>query len=71
MARLKSTSYQGQGLRSRANESKGSRKKELNKLARVDHNNYENAPARIKKKIDKSYDNHDHRAFEKNHGKFI
>ena len=42
--RLKSTSKGGQSLKSRANESKGKRKKELDKLSKVDKANYKNAP---------------------------
>ncbi len=35
--RLKSTSKDGQSLKAQAKESKGKRKKELNKLSKVDH----------------------------------
>ena len=69
--RLKSTSKGGQSVKARANESKGARKKELNKIARVDHQDYENAPAYVRKKIRKEYANKKGKAREKNKGEYI
>jgi len=53
--RLKSTSKGGQSVKSRANESKGKRKKELTKIEKVDKANYKKAPAKVKKKIKAEY----------------
>ena len=53
--RLKSTSKDGQSLKSRANESKGARKKELDKLSKVDKANYAKAPPSVQKKIREDY----------------
>jgi len=49
--RLRSDSKGGQSLAARANESKGARKAELNKLSKVDKQNFANAPKAVQKKI--------------------
>lgn len=70
--RLKSTSKGGQSLKSRANESKGKRKKELDKLSKVDKANYANAPASVKKKIKADYaKGKKKKTRTKNKGKYI
>ena len=72
MPRLKSTSKGGQSLKSRANESKGSRKKELDKLSKVDKANYKKAPAKVKAKIKKDYKTGSKKKTAvKNKGKYI
>ncbi len=70
--RLKSNSKYGQKVKARANESTGKRKKELDKIAKVDHDNYEKAPKKIKQKIKKYYSTKETtRKREKNKGKYI
>ncbi len=70
--RLKSTSKGGQSLKSRANESKGARKKELNKLSKVDKANYKKAPASVQKKIREDYaKGKKKKTRAKNKGKYI
>ena len=71
MARLKSTSKGGQSVKSRANESKGTRKRELDKISRVDKENYAKAPAYIRKEIRDEYARGTGKQKEKNKGKFI
>jgi len=72
MKRLKSTSKGGQSLKSRANESKGKRKAELNKLSKVDKANDKKAPKSVQKKIKESYAEGSKRKTKtKNRGKFI
>lgn len=72
MKRLKSTSKGGQSLKARAADSKGARKKELNKLSSVDKRNFANAPEYIQNKIRESYvKGRKKKAHTKNHGKFI
>ena len=71
-SRLKSTSKDGQSLKSRANESKGKRKSELGKLAKVDSANYKAAPAMVKKKIREDYSRgKSKKSHEKNKGRYI
>ena len=55
MARLKSTSKDGQGLKKRIDESKGAMKKKLEKVDKADKKNYKDAPAAVKKKIKAEY----------------
>ena len=70
--RLKSTSKGGQSLKSRANESNGSRKAELDKLSAVDKKNYANAPPSVQKRIRAEYKNGKKKPTKtKNRGKFI
>ena len=70
--RLKSTSKGGQSLKSRANESKGYRKKELDKLSKVDKSNYQKAPASVQKKIREDYSKGKKKKTRtKNKGKYI
>jgi len=71
MRHLKSTSKYGQSLKSRASESKGSRKKELNKLARVDSSNFKKAPKSVQKKIVEGYDKRPSGITTKNNGRYI
>ncbi len=68
--RLKSTSKAGQSLKGRANESKGKRKAELDKLSKVDKANYASAPRSVKDKIKKDYSSAS-KARVKNNGKYI
>ena len=53
--RRKSTSTYGQSLKSRADDSKGGRKKELNKLSKVDKENYAKAPKAVQARIKRDY----------------
>lgn len=70
--RLKSTSKGGQSLASRAKESTGKRKKELEKLSKVDKANYKKAPAKVKDKIKKSYtEGKKKKTKTKNNGRYI
>ncbi len=70
--RLKSTSKGGQSLKSRANESKGARKKELDKLSKVDKANYQKAPASVQAKIRADYAKGKKKKTKtKNKGKYI
>jgi hypothetical protein len=70
--RLKSTSKDGQSLESRAKESKGARKKELDKLSRVDKENYQKAPASVQQKIREDYAKGKKKKKKtKNQGKYI
>ncbi len=70
--RLKSTSKGSQSVKSRANESKGKRKAELNKISRVDKANYAKAPASVQKKIKAEYANGKKKPTRtKNKGKYI
>lgn len=70
--RLKSTSKGGQSLKGRANESKGARKKELDKLSKVDKANYAKAPASVQKRIRAEYKNGKKKPTRtKNRGKYI
>ncbi len=70
--RLKSTSKGGQSLKSRANESKGARKNELDKLSKVDKANYQKAPASVQKKIREDYAKGKKKKTKtKNQGKYI
>ena len=70
--RLKSTSKGGQSVKSRANESKGKRKKELTKIEKTDKANYQKAPKRIKKKIKAEYTKGKKKTTrENNKGKYI
>lgn len=70
MKRLKSTSKYGQSLSSRANESSGSRKRELSKLSKVDKADYAAAPRSVQNRIKKDYRNAD-KARVRNNGKYI
>lgn len=71
-ARLKSTSKGGQSLAARAKESTGNRKAELSKLSKVDKANYKKAPASVKAKIKKSYEEGKKKKTKtKNRGKYI
>ena len=49
--RLKASSKYGQSTQQRANESSGSRKAELEKISRVDKQNFKNAPKAVQKRI--------------------
>jgi len=70
--RLKSTSKDGQSVQSRANESKGKRKKELEKISKTDKANYKKAPAKVKAKIKKEYETGKKKKTKtKNAGKYI
>jgi len=71
MARLKSTSKGGQSTKARADESKGSRKKELDKISRVDKADYAKAPSYVRKKIREDYAKGTGDSKEKNKGKYI
>ena len=70
MKRLKSTSKMGQSLKSRADESQGNRKRELDRLSKVDKANYKKAPKAVKNKIKDSYKK-DKKVRTKNIGKYI
>jgi len=62
----------GQSLKSRANESKGSRKKELDKLSKVDKANYKKAPKSVKQRIKRQYKSGAAKKTRtKNNGKYI
>jgi len=50
----------GQGLKERANESTMGRKRELDKMYKADHIDFEHAPRRIREMIKKEY-RHDDR----------
>jgi len=70
--RLKSNSKDGQSLKSRADESKGKRKKELDKLSKVDKANYKKAPEYIQQEIKSSYKkNRKTKRKVKNSGEYI
>ena len=70
--RLKSTSKDGRSLKSRANDSKGARKKELDKLSNVDKENYKKAPASVQRKIREEYvKGKKKKTKAKNRGKYI
>lgn len=70
--RLKSTSKGGQSIKSRANESKGKRKAELDKISKVDKENYAKAPSSVKKKIRDDYaKGKNKKTKSKNRGKYI
>lgn len=70
--RLKSTSKDGQSLKSRANESRGKRRTELSKLERVDKENYKRAPLEVQNRIKAEYKNGKKKKTRtKNKGKYI
>ena len=72
MARLKSTSKGGQSLKKRAAESRGSRKKELLKISKVDKANFAKLSPAMKKKIKAKMVKEGKKKTEvKNKGKFI
>ncbi len=72
--RLKSTSKDGQSTQSRANESTGDRKKELEKISKTDKANFKKLkkkdPAKAKR-IEKQYKNKKSRRREDNRGVYI
>lgn len=71
MKRLKSTSKYGQSLKSRAKESKGSRKKELMKMNKADKMDYAKAPKKVKKMIKNDYSKRISGITTKNDGMYI
>ncbi len=70
MARLKSTSKGGQSVKARADESKGKRKAELEKISKTDKMDYSNAPKAVQKKIKEEYKKTT-KTKVKNKGKYI
>lgn len=71
MSRLKSTSKGGQSLKARANESKGKRKAELNKISKTDKANYAKAPKSVQAEIKAKYRKGTGKAKEQNKGTYI
>ncbi len=70
--RLKSSSKGGQSVKARANESKGKRKKELDKISATDIANFKKAPPEIQRKIKEAYERErKKKTKEKNKGRYI
>lgn len=70
--RMQSDSKYGQSLAARANESKGARKAELNKLSRVDKQDFKMAPKAVQTRIVKDMRNKEaRRVREQNSGEII